>query len=471
MNALSHHESRRLACDLLIVGAGPAGMAAALVAREAGLSVIVADEGAGPGGQIYRNCLSQSSAIDTVLGKDYQKGRALAAPFAKAPVGYLSRTTVFMLEPQPGGGTLAALSDAATGTAQLCAARFVLIATGALERSFPVPGWPLPGVMTAGAGQTMLKAGGLVPEGPLVLAGSGPLLLLLAAQYLRVGVKVAAILETTPRVNFAAAARHLPGFLFSRYALKGVALLAEVRRKTRIIWGVDQLAAEGEGRLQSVVFRQRGRTQRIAASQLLLHQGVVPQVNLSMSAGVRHRWNDQRLAFEPVLTPDFETEVSGIYIAGDTGGIGGAEAAEASGTLAALAICGRMERALPHHRAAEARARSELSGALRGRAFLDRLYRPADTFRKPADDVIVCRCEEVTAGQIRALGARGAQGPNQAKAFSRAGMGPCQARMCGLTVCELLAEAQGVSPGEIGYMRIRAPVKPVTVAEMASLGG
>ncbi|HRJ70184.1 MAG TPA: FAD-dependent oxidoreductase, partial [Beijerinckiaceae bacterium] len=145
-------KARGKVCDLLIVGAGPAGMAAALVAVEAGLSVIVADEGAGPGGQIYRNCLGQSEAINGVLGGDYQKGRALAAPFSSAPVEYLRRTTVFMLEPRPGGGALAGLSCATTGTAQLCAARCVLIATGALERPFPVPGWTLPGVMTAGAG-------------------------------------------------------------------------------------------------------------------------------------------------------------------------------------------------------------------------------------------------------------------------------------------------------------------------------
>ena len=129
----------------------------------------------------------------------------------------------------------------------------------------------------------------------------------------------------------------------------------------------------------------------------------------------------------------------------------------------------RLARVRPDHGAAQARWRVELSGARRGRAFLDRLYRPAERFRRPADDVIVCRCEEVTAGQIRVLGRRGAQGPNQAKAFSRAGMGPCQARMCGLTICEVLAEAQGRSPGEIGHMRIRAPVKPVTVAEIAML--
>jgi NADPH-dependent 2,4-dienoyl-CoA reductase/sulfur reductase-like enzyme len=463
-------EARRKTCDLLIVGAGPAGMAAAIVAAESGLSVIVADEGGGPGGQIYRHCLDQNAHMASVLGRDYQKGRALATRFAAAQAEHLSRTTVFMLEPQAEGGVLAGLSHAADGTAQLCRARHVLIATGALERPFPIAGWTLPGVMTAGAGQTLMKAGGLVPEGPLVLAGSGPLLMLLAAQYLRAGVSIAAILETTPLANFSGALRSLPGFLFSRYALKGAVLLGEVLRKARVFWGVTGLSALGETRLETVAFRHRGQERRMPARQLLLHQGVVPQVNLAMSAGVAHRWSEQRLAFEPILSAEFATSVEGIFIAGDTGGIGGADAAEASGTLAALAIARRHGKAQPHHLAAEACARRGLSSALRGRDFLDRLYRPAEHFRKPADDVIICRCEEVTAGQIRALARRGVQGPNQAKAFSRAGMGPCQARQCGLSVCELMAEVQGCSPGEAGHMRIRAPVKPVTVAQMAQLG-
>ena len=462
-------ETQHRRCDLLIVGAGPAGMAAAIVAAEAGLSVIVADEASASGGQIYRNCEAQSGEVSAILGPDYRKGRELAAQFAAAGMEHLQRTTVFMLEPKPGGGVLAGLCDAADDSARLCSARSVLIATGALERPFPIPGWTLPGVMTAGAGQTLLKASGLVPDGPLVLAGSGPLLMLLAAQYLRAGVTIAAILETTPPGNILPAIRHIPGFLLSRYALKGMGLVAQVMRRTKIYWGVSRLSALGETQLDAVSFTHRGREHRIAARQLMLHQGVVPQVNLAMSAGVAHVWSDERLAFEPVLSPDFETGVAGIFIAGDTGGIRGAEAAQASGTIAALATARRFGQVQPHHPALEASARNELSGACRGRAFLDRLYRPGDTFRKPADEVIVCRCEEVTAGQIRTLARRGAQGPNQTKAFSRAGMGPCQGRLCGLSVSELVAEVQGCSPGDVGHMRIRAPVKPVTVAQIAQL--
>ncbi|TCZ56661.1 (2Fe-2S)-binding protein, partial [Roseicella aquatilis] len=115
-------------------------------------------------------------------------------------------------------------------------------------------------------------------------------------------------------------------------------------------------------------------------------------------------------------------------------------------------------------------ARAALAAALRGRAFLDLLYRPAPQFRVAPDDAIVCRCEEITGAQVRqAAGQLGASGPNQLKAFLRTGMGPCQGRLCGLTVTEMIATAQDRSPAEVGHYRLRPPVKPITLAELASL--
>jgi thioredoxin reductase/bacterioferritin-associated ferredoxin len=452
--------------DLLIVGAGPAGMAAALVADEAGLAVLVADEGPAPGGQVFRNVLAADRALAGMLGADYLKGRAQAERFQASGAGYAPRTTVFMIE-REAREFIVGLSSG--DSSRMVSARHVLIATGALERPFPIPGWTLPGVMTAGAGQTLLKTSALVPQGPLVLAGNGPLLMLLAAQYLRAGVSITAVLETTPPANLWRTLPTLPGFLASPYPWKGLGLIRRVLSQTRVLTGVTALRAEGEARLQSVVFTRKGREASLPADVLLLHQGVVPQVNLAMSAGVDHVWNAQRLAFEPQLSDDLETNVPGLFIAGDSGGIGGAEVAETDGVLAALAITQRVSRERPGHAALLAQTQRRRQAARRGRDFLDALYRPARQFRQPDDAVIVCRCEEVSAGEIRALARRGAQGPNQVKAFSRAGMGPCQGRQCGLTSCEIMADTLDKTPAEIGHMRIRSPVKPITVRQMAGL--
>jgi len=190
-----------------------------------------------------------------------------------------------------------------------------------------------------------------------------------------------------------------------------------------------------------------------------------------MATGVQHHWDRERLAFEPLLGEGGETGRPGLYVAGDTGGIAGAQVAQHRGTLAALAILRELDRdALGPGMPDVDETLHAIRKALRGRRFLDTLYRPAQDTRVPSDDdVVVCRCEGVRAGEIRSLVRRGAQGPNQAKFFSRAGMGPCQGRLCGLTVCETMAAEAGREPDEIGYMRVRMPVKPVTVAAMAAL--
>jgi len=185
-----------------------------------------------------------------------------------------------------------------------------------------------------------------------------------------------------------------------------------------------------------------------------------------MSAGVEHRWNDDQLCFVPVLRAHGETSVDGIAIAGDGGGIAGAEIAEQRGVLAAIAAVRDLQ---GHAPAGEAQARRTIARYDRGRTFLDLRYQAPRPFRIPAGDTIVCRCEEVSAEQIMDTVRLGCPGPNQMKAFLRCGMGPCQGRLCGLTVTEIIAAGRGLAPQAIGYYRVRPPVKPITVAELASL--
>jgi NADPH-dependent 2,4-dienoyl-CoA reductase/sulfur reductase-like enzyme len=340
----------------------------------------------------------------------------------------------------------------------------VIIATGAQERPFPIPGWTLPGVMTAGAAQTMLKSSGLVPDCPTVLAGQGPLLWLLAAQILRLGGRIDRMLDTTPRANYMAALPHAFAFMTSPYFRKGLAMMREVRAKVRVTSGVTELAAAGDGKLDSVTYVAGGKRETLSAELLLLHQGVVPNVNLAMAAGVEHRWNELQLCWTPVLDADGNSSIPGIAIAGDGAGIGGAQAAVARGRRAGGCAIKALR---PHAKVVDTSA--ELTRAERGRAFLDVLFQPAKQFRIPQGDTTVCRCEEITARDVLDSVAIGATGPNQLKAYRRTGMGPCQGRLCGLTVTELMADARGKSPQEIGYYRLRAPVKPIMLSELANL--
>jgi NADPH-dependent 2,4-dienoyl-CoA reductase/sulfur reductase-like enzyme len=353
-----------------------------------------------------------------------------------------------------------------SGQARLLQAERVIVATGSLERPFPVPGWTLPGVMTAGAAQAALKAQGLVPGGRTVMAGSGPLLWLLAAQLLRAGARIEAILDTAPRLNWLRAAAHLPDFALSPYWSKGLALLREVKARVPVV-RVDSVEAHGRDRLAEVVFGTSAGERRMKADLLLLHQGVVPNVNLALAAGVEHRWNERQLCFEPVIDRNFATSVPGIAVAGDGAGIAGGTAAAERGRIAAIAAVMALKPGAPLPQPQS--VRQKLAREEMGRTFLDTLYQPAPQYRRPVGDTIVCRCEEVTAKQVRDTADLGCEGPNQMKAFLRCGMGPCQGRMCGLTVTELIAAQRRSTPAEVGYYRLRPPVKPITLAELASL--
>lgn len=448
--------------DVAVVGAGPAGMAAASLTARHGLATVIFDEQAAPGGQIYRAITTTPVKDRRILGDDYWNGEKLASELLASGAQYVPSATVWSLTPE------LELGVSVGGGSKLLRAKRVILATGALERPFPIPGWTLPGVMTAGAAQTLLKSSGLVAGGHVVIAGTGPLLWLIAAQYLKAGAPVDAILDTTPPENRARALPHLFGFVFSPYFAKGLELLAGIRGKVKVVRDVVDLRAGGDERVREIAWRTaNGTSGTLPVDTLLLHQGVVPNVNLAMAAGVDHRWDDEQLCFAPLLDRDGETTLPGISIAGDGAGIGGAQAAAWRGVIIAMAAVRALQPGTKMP--AEKLAYTALARFMRGRRFVDRLYRPAKQFRIPQGDTLVCRCEEVTAGQIVDTVKLGCPGPNQMKSFLRCGMGPCQGRLCGLTVTELMSDARGIAPQDVGYYRLRPPVKPITVAELASL--
>lgn len=463
-----------LTCDLLIVGAGPAGMSAAIEARAAGLSVLVADEGETPGGQIYRNASHSPLADSNVLGEDYAAGRGLIGRFEQSGAKHLARCVVWQIAFE-GAQAIAMLSrggrpEDGAGTVEV-EARAVLIATGAQERPWPVRGWTLPGVLGVGAAQTLVKSAGLAPSRDAVLAGSGPLLWLFASQLLKAGRSVQAIVDTTPRDAWRAALPHvLPALRGADYLLKGLRMMRAVQRAgIPIHRGASALSIEGDQRVQRVSFvDRRGAAHSLDTSLVLLHQGVIPSTQLPRSLGCEHEWDEQSACWRPRTDANGRSSVDKVWIAGDGAGIGGAQAAAHAGTLAALDVAKVFGALDASTREARSRhARRALNRHLAVRPLLDALYTPPAALRRPADDVTVCRCEEVDAGEIRRIAALGCQGPNQMKAFSRCGMGPCQGRWCGTTVGELIAEVQSRRVDEVGYYRIRAPIKPVMVEQLA----
>jgi NADPH-dependent 2,4-dienoyl-CoA reductase/sulfur reductase-like enzyme len=447
--------------DLAIIGAGPAGMAAAVEACRHGLEVCLLDEQVAVGGQIYRAIEGLDSTVERILGADYAKGAKLAAKYRQSGTTHLAGASVWDVSTD---GAVNYLQD---GKVKALQARYIVVANGAMERPFPIPGWTLPGVMGAGAAQIMLKTSRALPASGVVLAGCGPLLYLLAAQYIRAGATIRALVDTTATSDYLNAAKHVIGALRGwRDMRKGLGLLAAIRKAGVPLYsGASNLAVEGQDCATGLSFKHRGRQVQIEAGLVLLHQGVVPNTQISQALRAEHRWNPTTLCFEPVTDRYGRIGDTPVYLAGDGRGIVGALASEVQGALAAQAVAAQLEQLSNLDEAARP-LWQRFDQLTQPRPFLDALYMPKAENRSPASDtVVVCRCENVSAGSIRGYVDAGCQGPNQTKAFGRCGMGPCQGRFCGLTVTQMIAEERGVSEDEVSYYRIRPPIKPVRLGQ------
>lgn len=459
---MSDHPRRH--AEVAIIGAGPAGMAAATRLAEAGLAPVVFDLAASPGGQIYRQ-LTAPTVDEAVTGHDYLRGRALLARFGRARLDYRPGSRVWWAQRDDTGITLGVLAGAGGETWRVSG---LIVATGAMERGWPFPGWQRPGVMQAGAGQILLKQGGLIPEAPPVLAGSGPLLYLLAWQYLRAGQPPRLVLDATPRPALARRLRRLGDAWHARhYLAKGGDMLTALRRAgVTVHRGLEALEAEGAGGLRAVRYRRQGRWQRVETRLLLTHFGVVPEPQLSRGLGLPHGWHDGQQAFVPYRDATTLAAAPGIWLAGDGAGIGGALNAEREGRLAALAILEAQGQAVDDERRPLLKAGRRERKA---RRLLETLFRvPDDWLPRQPDETLVCRCEAVTLGQLDVAMGQGAAGPNQLKAFTRCGMGPCQGRLCGESVTRLLADHLGTPHDAVGYYQVRPPLHAITLGELAA---
>ncbi len=450
--------------DIVVLGAGPAGLAAARLAGEGGAKVTLVDEQTTPGGQIYRGVLKASAEQQRVLGNSYTEGQTLARRIDHDNVTHHAAATIWRVDED---GTV---YFSVAGKAQSIKGRHVIIATGALERPVPVPGWTLPGVMTAGAAQIMLKSSGLVAENA-VLIGCGPLLYLVASQLAKAGSPPRALVETQSFGDEIAAMKHLPISPTAwRYLAKGLVLIRQVKAAGIARYkGACDITLLGSSRLNAVQFNAAGKDHRIDCDVALLHAGVVPNTQITRALRLEHYWNGTQRCFHPVSDECGVTSNPIFSVAGDGAGINGAKAAALAGEIAALNALKLLEfvRADKFETQAEGRCLA-LQREKSIRPFLDALYPPAVEFLRPGDDTMVCRCEEVTAGEIRKYADLGCVGPNQTKAFGRVGMGPCQGRYCGLVVTEILAQENNLSQTEVGAYRIRAPLKPVSLGEIAN---
>jgi NADPH-dependent 2,4-dienoyl-CoA reductase/sulfur reductase-like enzyme len=424
--------------DVAVVGGGPAGMAAAVAARRAGASVVLVDEYAAPGGQIWRRSFTEIGDVAPAsLPRD---GRALCRALASSGATVLAGTTVWAAEPGDARHTLRVHGPG--GEPGRIRARAVVLATGAYDRPVAFPGWTLPGVLTAGGAQALAKGQGVLPGRRVLLAGAGPFLLPVATQLRKQGASVVAVVEATRRREWLAAgprmARH-SGRLADYVAYRARTL------GTKYVWGHVLTRADGEGAVESATIAAAapdwspvaGSERSYTVDAVCTAYGFLPSTELARAFGCA--LDGDAVAHDG----DMRTTVAGVFVAGEAAGVGGADMAQVEGELAGACAAGGAGDL--------GRLRSRRATAAGFAAILEDLFgRRPGLARLAEAETILCRCEDVTAGTVDAAGTAS---PSALKIMTRCGQGPCQGRICERMIAERL--------GTPARFSTRAPVKPI----------
>jgi len=446
--------------ELLIIGAGPGGLSASVAARRAGAEVVVVDERAHAGGQFFKQL-----SVEDVAAADpqHREGAALIEKARALGVGLRGGVNIFGAFP---GHEFLATSD---GRLRRFAPKAAIIATGAYERGWQVPGWTLPGVMTTGAAQTLWRTARRVPGKRVLIAGNGPLNLQLAAELISGGAEVPAVVEAAPRPSLQNW-RALLAMLAASPALVRDGLRYHLTRRSghaRMIHGEVVAAIERAG--DGLRVRLAGG-ERFDVDALCLGYGFEPSNELLRMLGCAHDFDAQRRQLVTRCDADGLTNLPGLYALGDCTGLGGARIALAQGTLAGLAAA----QALGHGIAGELEIlqRSAEADLSRHRKFQQALW---DIYAAPAyapelatPDTVICRCEEVSFGEVEAALSEGLQDLGAIKRRTRIGMGRCQGRYCAPVLDAMLAVRFDRPRNEFSGVAPRPPAKPVLIGDLVS---
>ncbi|NMF96981.1 NAD(P)/FAD-dependent oxidoreductase [Aromatoleum toluolicum] len=449
-------------CRVIIVGAGPAGVRCAEVLVAAGIRPILVDEGRRDGGQIYRRQPEGfNRSYPTLYGTEAERARSLHQTFEslRGSIDYRPETLAWNIFDRQLYTVSARVSKALPFDA-------LVVCSGATDRLMPVKGWHRAGTYSLGAAQIALKSQACAIGRRVVFAGTGPLLYLVAAQYVKAGAHVEAILDTS---SLWKRVRALPKLAARpRVLVNGLSLMRTLRGAgVRIVTGIEPVEIHGspEDGVSGITYRGRdGSTHQLACDAVALGYHVRPETQLADLARCEFRFDAETRQWLPAVDQDGRSTVPGVYLAGDGARVLGADGAEIAGKLAAWALLQDLGRPVPE---------AERDALRRERGVMDRFRQglveafpwPAEQAARLPDEAIVCRCEAITAGELRrVVNQMGACEANRAKAFSRVGMGRCQGRYCGHAGAEVIAHAAGVPVEQVGRLRGQAPVKPLSIA-------
>ncbi|GAC89334.1 FAD dependent oxidoreductase [Gluconobacter thailandicus F149-1 = NBRC 100600] len=444
-------------CDVLVVGAGPAGLVAATELARGGVDVLVVDERHIPGGQYFK----QNAVHPERQDDQARKGRHLIDGMRASGARLWHDTLVWCAHREGGSLVIGGLRD---GEAFYIRTQHVIVATGAQETPTPRPGWTLPGVITTGAGQTLLRAYETVSPGRVIIAGNGPLNLQLAAELVGRGADVVAVVEAAPSpVKRLLLAGRLSA-ASPNLAIAGMRHLWTLRRAgVPVLWESVLTRIEGGGRVERVTVKQAGAEARlIEVDTVCLGDGFVPTSELPRLLGCLQEVREWPVTHpETGRQPDGRTDQADVSVIGEAGRFGGAFMAQAQGKLCAVRLLERSGKVMP---LGLDRSRRMYRDNARFQALLWKLYQPVVALPAPEDATILCRCECVTAGTVRArVTEDGIADLAALKRATRAGMGRCQGRFCQASLMKVLSKPKS----EKDFTAPQIPMRPVPVAALA----
>ncbi|MEO8930613.1 MAG: NAD(P)/FAD-dependent oxidoreductase [Caldimonas sp.] len=451
--------------DVLLIGAGPAGLAAAAALVQAGIAVTIVDDNAQAGGQYFRQLPAAFQvAADSRLARAQHRALDALAVLDHPLVTFMPGTTIWAM---PAPRVFSFSRDGASGRLR---ARAVILATGAQDCPTPFPGWTLPGVVSAGGCLNLIKGQGMVPGRRVAIVGNGPLLLVTAYSLLRAGVEVVAVAEAATGANLL---RQAPGLLLSPGLLAlGVRYrTAMLRAGVPLMNGHAVVVATGERRVERIVIapldahqaprHEHART--FAVDALVTGYGLTPSTEIARMIGCSMR-NDPMLGgWVPQRSAGLETSIDGIYAAGDGAGIGGVELAVVEGRLAGSAVAARLDRPIAGSLAAAMRQLRRLNHF---RHALAAAYALPEPVALATDQTTICRCEDITQGEIRKA-ARDCDGDlGRIKSSTRLSMGRCQGRNCLVPSAAIVARECHVALDSVRLPRMRPPARPIPIASL-----
>ncbi len=449
----SHGEALRLSPDVLIIGGGAGGLSAAIAAASAGASVVVLDERQVAGGQYYKQ-----AAKGTILDQQQGDGARLVSEAKAAGAQLISGVELW------GAFDDLQFFGHRHGAPMIATPNTAIVATGAYERPVTVPGWTLPGVMTTGAAQTLWRSYQTLPGKRVAVCGSGPLNVQVALELAKGGAEIVYLAERAPP----ATAKPLTALAMAaadpKLTAQGLGMLAGLRQHgIKVQNGAELITVVKEEVGLAATFRRcSGREETVHIDALCMNAGFEPQNEILRLLGAQMHYDKAMGHLRCQKSERMETSVSGLYAIGDCTGLGGAPAARIEGEIA-----GAWAAAAAGHGNGEGLA-AKLHTLSKHRTFQSKLWKlydiaPQDTAPLP-DETIICRCEELTLGDVRDGLSTEPGHVGTLKRATRVGMGRCQGRYCGPIAARMVSETTGKPIEDLSFFAPRVPIKPVAIS-------